>query len=82
MPIHQNTDDFTLIQHQAGIRSNTMDKQPFLGFHPKAKHIGIFNGFGSKGSLLIPYYAQCMLEHILERKELPQHVDIQRFSCD
>ncbi len=81
MPIQQNTGDFTLIQHQAGIRPNTMDKQPLLGFHPKVKHIGIFNGFGSKGSLLIPYYAQCMLEHILERKALPQHADIQRFSC-
>ncbi|MDQ6955381.1 MAG: FAD-binding oxidoreductase [Mariprofundaceae bacterium] len=73
--------NITLKQHQAGIRPNTLDKQPFLGMHPKYPSIGIFNGFGSKGSLLIPWYAQRMAQYLEHQTPLPSHADIQRFSC-
>ncbi|MDQ7058589.1 MAG: FAD-dependent oxidoreductase [Ghiorsea sp.] len=39
--------DFHVVEHQAGIRPTTLDKQPFIGFHPKHQNIAIFNGFGS-----------------------------------
>jgi len=79
MPI--DSDGITLLEHQAGIRPNTLDKQPFLGMHPQHPNIGIFNGFGSKGSLLIPWYSICMCEHLIHHAALPKHADIQRFAC-
>jgi len=79
MPMHQ--ENITLLQHQAGIRPNTLDKQPFLGMHPKHKNIAIFNGFGSKGSLLIPWYSERMCSYLTHAIPLPKHADIQRFSC-
>ncbi|MDQ6951975.1 MAG: FAD-dependent oxidoreductase [Mariprofundaceae bacterium] len=79
MPI--SLEDIEVVQQQAGIRPNTLDKQPFLGFHPKHHALGIFNGFGSKGSMLIPYYAGVFIEHIQQQKLLPKSVDIQRFTC-
>jgi glycine/D-amino acid oxidase-like deaminating enzyme len=77
MPEH----NFNIQAHEVGVRPNTQDKQPFLGFHHKHAHIGIFNGFGSKGSLLIPWYAEQMTRHILHQTPLPKHADIQRFAC-
>ncbi len=68
-------------KQQAGIRPNTRDKQPFIGFLPHHPRIGIFNGFGSKGSLLIPYYAQAMLMHMQQQTPIPKVADIQRFPC-
>jgi len=79
MPIAQ--ENITLKQHQAGIRPNTLDKLPFLGMHPKHPNIGIFNGFGSKGSLFIPWYAQRMAQHLIHQAVLPNDADIQRFRC-
>ncbi len=79
MPIEQQ--NITLTHHQAGIRPNTLDKQPFLGMHPKYKNIAIFNGFGSKGSLLVPWYSQSMCEHLIHATALPSHADIKRFTC-
>jgi len=79
MPIEQK--NIILTDHQAGIRPNTLDKQPFLGMHPQHKNIAIFNGFGSKGSLLIPWYSERMCEHLIKGTPLPRNADIQRFSC-
>ncbi len=47
-----------LVRHQAGVRPCTMDTRPYIGLHPQHPQLGIFNGFGSKGSLMIPYYAK------------------------
>ena len=70
--------DIEVSQQQAGIRPNTLDKQPFIGFHPEQQNIGIFNGFGSKGSMLIPYYAQAFANHIRTGSTIPSEADIAR----
>jgi len=64
-----------VIQHQAGIRPNTLDKKPFIGFHPKHKHAAIFNGFGSRGSLIIPWYA-----HHFSQNHTPDEANIHRYK--
>ena len=66
---------FNVVQHQAGIRPTTLDKQPFVGFHPKHQNNAIFNGFGSRGSLMIPWYADLMVNNAT-----PNHADIQRYA--
>jgi glycine/D-amino acid oxidase-like deaminating enzyme len=65
--------------HQAGVRPNTLDKQPFIGGHPRQPRMGIFNGFGSKGSLLMPWYAERFVEHLLDGLPLPEESDIGRY---
>ncbi|MDQ6974863.1 MAG: FAD-dependent oxidoreductase [Mariprofundaceae bacterium] len=74
-------EDVEVIRQQAGVRPNTLDKQPFLGFCAEYPNIGILNGFGSKGSMTIPYYADVLVEHIQQQKTLPENVDIRRFGC-
>ena len=65
--------------HQAQIRPCTLDKQPFIGFHPKHQQLAIFNGFGAKGSLQIPYYAKRFADTLLNNAPLPHHCNIQRY---
>ncbi len=66
---------FEVIKHRAGIRPTTLDKQPFIGTHPRMKTRHIFNGFGSRGCLMIPWYAhQWITQHI------PQEANIQRYA--
>jgi glycine/D-amino acid oxidase-like deaminating enzyme len=70
--------DATLINHQANIRPCTQDKQPFIGWHPQQNKIAIFNGFGAKGSLQIPWYSRHFADTLLNGAPLPHSSNIQR----
>lgn len=50
--------DFEIINHQAAIRPTTKDRKPFVGFQHHHKCLGVFNGLGTKGVMLGPYYAE------------------------
>jgi glycine/D-amino acid oxidase-like deaminating enzyme len=71
---------FEIIDHQTGVRPATTDQHPIIGRHHKDKNIYIFNGFGSKGVLFIPYYAKQLCGHLLFRRKLDAAVDIKRFD--
>ena len=71
-----------IIDHQAHIRPATSDKQPFLGCHTKHSRLCIFNGFGAKGSLQIPWYAQRFANYLMTNQSLPETADINRFYSD
>lgn len=62
-----------------GVRPATQDRRPFVGLMPQ-KNIGIFNGFGSKGVSLIPYFAKQFVGNLLNQNELNPEVSIHRFS--
>ncbi|MGZ8175340.1 MULTISPECIES: NAD(P)/FAD-dependent oxidoreductase [Methylobacter] len=68
----------TLINHQANIRPCTQDRQPFIGLHPQHKQLAIFNGFGAKGSLQIPWYSRHFADALLNGAPLPHSSNIQR----
>jgi len=67
-----------LINHQANIRPCTQDRQPFIGRHPQHKQLAIFNGFGAKGSLQIPWYSRHFADALLNGVPLPHSSNIQR----
>ena len=64
-PIHINLSQATLINHEANIRPCTLDKQAFIGHHPQHPQFAIFNGFGAKGSLQIPWYSKHFVDALL-----------------
>ena len=68
--------DFEIVNHQAAIRPTTKNRRPFLGFHPHHNHLAIFNGMGTKGVMMAPYYAAQMASHITEGKELDEEVNV------
>jgi glycine/D-amino acid oxidase-like deaminating enzyme len=71
-----------VINHQAHVRPATLDKQPFLGCHPKHSRLYFFNGFGAKGSLQIPWYTQRFADYLLENQPLPKTADIKRYYAN
>ncbi len=70
---------FEVIGHQAGIRPSVRDRKPIIGFHPANKSIGIFNGLGTKGVSMAPYFAELFAESVLNNKQLASDVNIERF---
>ena len=67
-------------EHSADIRPCTVDKSPLIGSHTQHPQLTVFNGFGAKGSLLIPWYAQRFADNLLKQTDLPKNVDIKRYS--
>jgi len=72
----------TVISHQANIRPCTRDRNPFIGKHPVHNRLSIFNGFGAKGSLQIPWYSQRFADTLLSDTPLPMSCDIRRYNKD
>ncbi|MAJ50452.1 MAG: amino acid oxidase [Flammeovirgaceae bacterium] len=64
-----------VLKHKAGLRPATFDRKPFVGFHHKYKNVAIFNGFGSKGVSLIPYFAMSLADHICFGKKMTLEVN-------
>ncbi len=70
-----------VVANRVGVRPGTRDKHPFIGWHPVHPQLGVFNGFGSKGSLLIPWYARHFSEHLTAGIPLRPEADIRRFAA-
>lgn len=70
-----------IIKQQAGIRPTTLDKMPFVGTHPFHPELLIFNGFGAKGSLQIPWHCQQLAEHLINKKPISETSDICRYHA-
>jgi glycine/D-amino acid oxidase-like deaminating enzyme len=68
----------TVVDHKAGIRPATDDRKPFLGSHPEYKHLFIFNGLGTKGVSIAPFYAYRLYDFMEKELELEAEVDIKR----
>jgi glycine/D-amino acid oxidase-like deaminating enzyme len=69
----------TVTDHRAGVRPNTADRRPLLGAHPQHPELCIFNGFGGRGTLTIPWHAQRFGDWLEGRAELPAEADIRRY---
>lgn len=70
---------FEVIGHKAAIRPTVKDRRPFIGLHPEFPQVGIFNGMGTKGISLAPFFANHFTEHLLRQKPLNKEIDIRRF---
>ncbi|WP_296698556.1 FAD-dependent oxidoreductase [Algoriphagus sp.] len=68
-----------IISHKTGIRPATRDRKPFLGKHPKAKSVYIFDGFGAKGVSLVPYFSKMMCDYLIGGTSISKEVDIARY---
>ena len=64
-----------VVNHLANVRPCTLDKQPFIGHHPLHPQLSIFNGFGAKGSLQIPWYSQQFAEALIKNAPVPSPIN-------
>jgi glycine/D-amino acid oxidase-like deaminating enzyme len=71
---------FEVIEHFAGLRPTVYDIRPFLGLHPEYPQMAIFNGLGTKGASLGPFFAHHLAAFLMGKTPLDSEVDIRRFS--
>jgi len=70
---------FTIVDHLAALRPATLERRPFVGLHPVQQAVGIFNGMGTKGCSLAPYFAQQMADLLVNGVPVKPEADVQRF---
>jgi hypothetical protein len=70
---------FFIEKKEAGIRPSLRNRRPFMGFHPYKKNIILFNGLGTKGASLGPYFAAHLVDHLVEGKALMDEVNIAQY---
>lgn len=71
---------YYILDHFASIRPATLERRPFVGFHPLHRRIGILNGLGTKGCSLAPYFARQLVEKIKGEGNINPLVEINRFE--
>lgn len=69
-----------VVNHKTGIRPTTPDHKPLIGAHPEHKNMFVFNGLGTKGVMIAPYFAEQLANHLEENLSLDKEVDIKRFD--
>lgn len=71
--------DYEIIGQRAGLRPTTHDRRPVLGVLPSRPQVGVFNGLGTKGVSLAPYFANQFANFLINGTEIDEEVHIGRF---
>ena len=69
---------FEVKDHYAGVRPTVKDRKPLIGTHPEYPSLAVFNGMGSKGASLTPFFANQLIQHLEYNGEIDEEVDIRR----
>lgn len=72
--------DYKILDHMAAIRPATLERRPFVGFHPLNSSVGILNGMGTKGCSLAPFFAKQLVDHLATGAEILPGADVKRFT--
>ncbi|MFA7326035.1 MAG: FAD-binding oxidoreductase [Candidatus Kapaibacterium sp.] len=70
--------DYTVMDHQAGIRPSSYDRRPIIGMSKLKPNAYIMNGLGTKGVMYAPYYSDMLIESIENGAVIDEEVDYKR----
>ncbi|MBA4191396.1 MAG: hypothetical protein C0467_25735 [Planctomycetaceae bacterium] len=70
---------FEVIEHRAAVRPVIDAGYPVFGRHPAHPQLAYFNGLGSKGSLLAPFFAEQLAACLIGEREPEPALDVRRF---
>jgi glycine/D-amino acid oxidase-like deaminating enzyme len=71
---------FRIMDHIASVRPATLERRPFVGWHPSVPRVGILNGMGTKGASLAPFYASQLANQAAGKGTIRPEADLARFS--
>lgn len=69
---------FEITHQDWGIRPSTIDRRPIIGEHPTLKNILVFNGLGTKGVSLAPYFSRQLADYLMGKGNLDKEANINR----
>ena len=72
--------DYKIISSAAAVRPGIKDRVPVMGVHPEYENLLVFNGLGTKGSSLGPFWAEHFVDFLSgDIAELNPKVSLERF---
>lgn len=71
---------FETVDHLAAERPANMERRPFVGLHPVTGSVGVFNGMGTKGCSLTPYFSREFANYLVHGTPITPQVDVKRFT--
>jgi glycine/D-amino acid oxidase-like deaminating enzyme len=71
---------YKVLAHKAAVRPATLERRPFVGFHPQFQNVGILNGMGTKGTSLAPFFAHQLSQHLVHNFPIAPDADVHRFK--
>ena len=71
---------YSIINHEAGIRPSVIDRRPVIGTHPEHPALKVFNGMGTKGVMLAPYFAKHFIDFLEGKSHLNPEINVERFK--
>lgn len=71
---------YEVLSQDWGIRPTTPDRRPLLGNHPESDRLIIFNGLGTKGVSLAPYFSEVLIRWLENPEPLNKDVTLTRFK--
>jgi glycine/D-amino acid oxidase-like deaminating enzyme len=70
---------YEVVEQVAAIRPASHYRRPFVGRHPQYSQLSVFNGMGTKGLSLSPYYATQLAQHLVHGKALDKAVCLPKY---
>jgi glycine/D-amino acid oxidase-like deaminating enzyme len=71
---------YKIIDQSWGMRPTSPDRRPILGAHPMYNSAVLFNGLGTKGVSLAPYFSKVLAEWLEKNTPINKEVDIHRYK--
>jgi glycine/D-amino acid oxidase-like deaminating enzyme len=71
--------DYKIVGQYAAVRPTVRDRRPFIGEHPELTNHYSFNGMGTKGVTLSPFFANQFVHHLYEEGEINKEANISRY---
>lgn len=71
---------YEFIEQRAAIRATVSDRRPLLGRHPIFPQLVLFNGMGTKGASLSPFWAAHLAQVLRTDAPFDKEVDFMRFQ--
>lgn len=71
---------YRIVTQSWGIRPTTPDRKPILGPHPIHPEAIVFNGLGTKGVSLAPYFSWVLAGWLENKASINKEVDIERYK--
>lgn len=70
---------YEVVAQDWGVRPTTKDRKPILGCLPGAEQLVVFNGLGTKGVSLAPYFSEVLIRWLENEAPIDQDVDLTRY---
>jgi glycine oxidase len=71
---------FEVLNQEWGFRPTTVDRKPIIGAISTHPNVVIFNGLGTKGVSLAPFFSNQLVNWLVKEGKIASAVDVNRFS--